>query len=93
VAQFLMSHVDLSPNVTQMLLDHAMGHIADGQSGAVEEMMNTTIEQIYKMKDAANTTDMWDTQYDESEFAPEYDERDDWDEEEEDEDTYHGGFR
>jgi len=83
-AQFLMSHVDLSSNVTQMLLDHAMGNLGNGVSGAVEEMMNTTIEQIYTMTDSANTTDMWETHYDESMFEPEHSD-DGYDEEWEDE--------
>jgi len=89
-AQFLMSHVDLSSNVTQMLLDHAMGNLGDGQSGAVEEMMNTTIEQIYTMGDTPNTADMWDTHYDESMFAPEHDGYDDDDgfDDEDDEDRF-----
>ncbi len=84
-AQFLMDHVNLSSGVQQMLLDHAMGNLGDGLSSRIEEMLSTTIEQIYTRQDEPNTADMWDTPYNEDDFEPEqadnYDD-DDWDEDE-----------
>jgi hypothetical protein len=94
VATFLMANVNLTPAVTDMLHDHAMGNIGHGVDREVEEMMNLVIEQIYKMKDKPNTTDMWDTPYAEHAFEPEQDEYDEyadddaWDDDEEDDEDY-----
>lgn len=87
-ASFLMGHVKLSSNVRQMLFDHALGNMGSGLDATIEEMMSTTIEQIYTMQDSPNTADMWDTQYSEGEFEPEHDDYGDDDgwEEEDDED-------
>jgi hypothetical protein len=94
-AQFLMNVVAFDDDVKEMLWDHAMGNLADGDEDAiVEKMLSTTIEQIYTMPDQKNPGDMWDTQVDTHKFQPEYDERDqdDWDDpddyDEEDDEDY-----
>lgn len=89
-AQFLMNHLKLSDDVTRMLLGHAMGIVYTGEyANEIEELISTTIKQIYKMKDQPNTTDMWATDYSEADFVPYEDEEDPWDDDEEEEEGYY----
>jgi len=83
-AEFLMDNIDLPKAVESILLEHANGNVTDGMryDEQMEQMINSTIEQLKEQADRPNTVDMWEyhsTKY--RQFAEEYayDDYDDYD--------------